>query len=91
MANADGRTMLELSGVRVGYVPRDLANQFVDLISSACVSRIAAIYTGNILQLGPIRGGGPQLKCFYLLKCSDVDRCLALLGSQYEPSKLCNY
>ena len=91
LTNADGLTMLSLSRSRVGYVPRALANKFVELLSSGYVSNIIAMYTGTILHLGPVTGRGPQLECFYLLKCNDVEQCLAALSGQYHPSRLVHY
>ena len=53
----------------IGRVPKDICNviSIQDLVHHSVV-RAHCIFTGEMVMDGPIVGGGPKLKCVYLVE-----------------------
>ena len=64
------RQLTDFAGIVVGRVPAELTDMFHYLIGQSWAS-LACFYTGNIIQGGPVQGGGPQLECGYVIFIKD--------------------
>lgn len=56
------------NGRHVGRVPRGLNGLLHTWISSNTLARSTLFWTGEFQHDGQVRGGGPKLKCVYLLE-----------------------
>ena len=67
LQNVDGITAATLAGKTVGRVSKHLYNVLWSGMTHGWLNQIKCIYTGQIIQGGPVQGGGPMLSCAYVL------------------------
>ena len=60
------RPLLQFAGRVVGRVPAELSEVIHDLLGKEWVT-VISYFTGNLIHRGPVRGGGLQLECCYVL------------------------
>ena len=61
------QTVKDVAGEKIGRVPKGICGVISQGIRGGWIIKAVAVYTGGFIHAGQVRGGGPQLKCQYLL------------------------
>ena len=61
------QTVREIAGQRIGRVPKQISRVISEGLREGWVKRAAVVHIGGFIHDGSVRGGGPKLKCVYML------------------------
>ena len=62
-----GQCVGDVFGRVCGNVPKNLASVLKSAIESGLLTHGFVFYSGQFIHAGKIKGGGPQLRCVYIL------------------------